>query len=64
MKEKSYSRINECMGFWTWLYHEFDVPAGFKHSISQFKHCGSLYRRHFIRIFGHETEWTYWEKER
>ena len=57
--ETGYSKINECVSFWAWLWHEYDEPAGCKNDPRWFRHCGSPYRRRFIRLFGFETEKTY-----
>ena len=59
---KTYSKIKECTSFLSWLFFETDYPAEWSTSGDRwYNHCGSPHRRHFIRCFGHEWEYTYWE---
>ena len=62
--KKTYSKIKEIVSFWGWLYWEYDEPAECQEDKEGrwFRYCGSPYRRHFIRLFGYEFEWTYWGK--
>lgn len=60
---KSYVKLESTKSFWSWLYWEFDEPAGMKNDPQGFKYCGSPYRRRFLRLFGFEFEWCYTERE-
>jgi hypothetical protein len=60
---KSYSKISECNDFWSWLYWAYEEPAEIKLDKEGrwFKYCGSNWRRVFIRFFGFELEYTYYD---
>ena len=54
-----FSKLKEIISIWSWIYHEFDEPRALKYDSYWFRHLGSPFRRHFIRIFGFEFEWCY-----